>query len=127
MVAAPLTAPRVDAGLETPQDKDWFVLHPRGVRQRVAQWEGGEDESMRSAAAEIAGRASSGPPEDVPSIGFTLLTHPDGSLVVAIGLLATEADMQQRHEVLESSRPPGDGLGRCASVGFYEVAVDTRM
>ncbi len=94
---------------------------------RVVQWEGGEAESIRSAAAEIAGRVSSGPPEGVPSIGFTLLTDPDGGRVVAIGLFETEADMQQGHEVLETMSPPGDGMGRRASVGFYEVAVDTRM
>lgn len=33
MVTAPLTAPRVDAGLETPQDVDWYLLYPQGVRQ----------------------------------------------------------------------------------------------
>lgn len=33
MVTAPLTASRIDAGLETPQDVDWYLLYPQGVRQ----------------------------------------------------------------------------------------------
>lgn len=33
MVAVPLVTQRVDAGLETPQDEDWYLLHPQGVRQ----------------------------------------------------------------------------------------------
>jgi len=33
MVTSPLLAPRVDAGLETPQDEDWYLLYPQGVRQ----------------------------------------------------------------------------------------------
>jgi hypothetical protein len=33
MALTPVTAPRIDAGLETPQDEDWYLLHPQGVRQ----------------------------------------------------------------------------------------------
>src|SRR5205085_1128521 len=33
MVTAPATAARIDAALETPQDEDWYLLHPQGVRQ----------------------------------------------------------------------------------------------
>lgn len=33
MVTMPLTVARVDAGLETPQDVDWYLLYPQGVRQ----------------------------------------------------------------------------------------------
>jgi hypothetical protein len=33
MVTVPLTVPRVDAALETPQDEDWYLLYPQGVRQ----------------------------------------------------------------------------------------------
>jgi hypothetical protein len=33
MATTPLTAPRFDAGLETPQDEDWYLLLPQGVRQ----------------------------------------------------------------------------------------------
>jgi hypothetical protein len=33
MTSTPVTAPRIDAGLETPQDVDWYLLHPQGVRQ----------------------------------------------------------------------------------------------
>lgn len=32
-VTSPLVTQRIDAGLETPQDEDWYLLHPQGVRQ----------------------------------------------------------------------------------------------
>jgi hypothetical protein len=93
---------------------------------RIVQFEGGEAESIRSSAAEIAGRAPTGPPEGVPAVGFTLLTDPEGGRTVAISLFATEEDMQQGHAALDAMSPPGDGLGNRVSVGFYEVAVDLR-
>jgi hypothetical protein len=33
MASVPHTAPTMDAGLETPQDQDWYLLYPQGVRQ----------------------------------------------------------------------------------------------
>lgn len=33
MATTPVTAPQIDAGIETPQDVDWYLLQPQGVRQ----------------------------------------------------------------------------------------------
>lgn len=33
MATIPVTAPRIDAALETKQDEDWYLLHPQGIRQ----------------------------------------------------------------------------------------------
>lgn len=33
MATVPLTAPRIDASLETRLDEDWYLLHPQGIRQ----------------------------------------------------------------------------------------------
>src|SRR4051794_841078 len=33
MVTAPVTVPSLTAALETPQDVDWYLLRPQGVRQ----------------------------------------------------------------------------------------------
>ena len=94
---------------------------------RVARWEGGDADAIRKAAQEINERADSGPPEGVPSKGFTLLIDPDGGQVLGIGLFETEDDYRQGDETLDSMDPPGDGMGNRASVTKFEVAVDVRM
>jgi hypothetical protein len=94
---------------------------------RVATWEGGEAEAIRHAAAEIKSRADSGPPEGVPSVGFTMLIDPDKGRALAVGLFETEEDLRKGDEVLNSMSPPDDGMGRRASVDVYEVALDVRL
>lgn len=94
---------------------------------RVATWEGGSAEAIRAASEEIASRAASGPPEGVPSVGFTLLVDPEGGRALAIGLFKTEDDLRAGDAVLNEMSPPGEGMGQRASVGVYEVAVDVRQ
>lgn len=94
---------------------------------RVASWEGGEADAIRASAEEIAARASSGPPEGVPSVGFTLLVDPDGGRALAIGLFETEDDLRQGDEALNAMNAPDDGMGTRAAVDVYEVALDIRL
>jgi hypothetical protein len=94
---------------------------------RVARWEGAEPEAMRSTAEAINADAASGPPEGVPAKGFMLLVDPDNGRTLAVALFDTEEDLRQGDEVLNSMNPPGDGMGRRASVETYEVAVDFRI
>jgi hypothetical protein len=93
---------------------------------RVARWEGGEGEAMRRSAGEINERAASGPPEGVPSTGFTMLIDPETGRGMAIGLFETMDDLRKGDEVLNAMSPPGEGMGRRTSVETYEVAVDLR-
>jgi hypothetical protein len=94
---------------------------------RVSTFEGGEADAMRRSAEEINSRAATGPPEGVPSVGFTLLIDPDKGTGIAIGLFETEDDLRKGDEVLNSMTPPGPGLGRRTSVDVYEVPVDVRL
>jgi hypothetical protein len=94
---------------------------------RVARFEGGEAEAIRQSAAEINSRAASGPPEGVPSTGFTLLIDPENGRGLAVGLFETEDDLRKGDETLNSMDPPGEGMGRRTSVETYEVAVDIRQ
>jgi len=52
MVVAPITAPALDAALETPQDTDWYLLHPQGIRQIGVQ------ATLMTACAKSYGRIS---------------------------------------------------------------------
>ena len=70
--------------------------------------------------------AGSGPPEGVPSVGFTLLIDPDKGRGLAVGLFETEEDLRKGDETLNTMNPPGEGLGRRTSVDVYEVALDVR-
>jgi len=94
---------------------------------RVATWKGGNAEAIRAASEEIGSRAASGPPEGVPSVGFTLLVDPEGGRALAIGLFKTEEDLRAGDAVLSEMTPPGEGMGTRASVDVYEVAVDVRL
>jgi len=94
---------------------------------RVTRWEGGETEAMRESVAEIGQRASSGPPEGVPSNGFLLLVDPAGGRTLAIALFPDEASLREGDATLNEMSPPGDGLGQRAAVERYEVAVDIRL
>jgi hypothetical protein len=93
---------------------------------RVAKFEGADGAALRRTAEEINSRASSGPPEGVPATGFLLLIAPDKGTGLAITLFETEEDLRKGDETLNSMSPPGDGMGRRASVESYEVAVDVR-
>jgi hypothetical protein len=91
---------------------------------RVATWEGGERDQVRSMAEEMNKRAESegGPPEGVPAKGLLLLHSEDGSKVLAISLFETEADYEQGDSTLNSMDPPTPGaLGKRTSVERYEV------
>jgi hypothetical protein len=94
---------------------------------RVARWEGADADTLRKSAEEINSRAESGPPENVPAKGFTLLIDPDNGRAIAIGLFETEEDYAKGDEALNAMDPPGGGMGTRATVDRYEVAVDVRM
>lgn len=94
---------------------------------RVARWEGGEAEAMRSAVARIKENAESGPPEGVPSTGFTFLIDPESGRGMAVGLFETLDDLKQGDAVLNEMSPPDDGMGRRTAVEVYEVGFETRL
>jgi hypothetical protein len=93
---------------------------------RVAKWEGGSADAIRESIAQIQRDSQSGPPEGVPSTGFTFLTDADAGRVLAIALFETEDDLRQGHATLEQMSPPGD-MGQRVSVETYEVAADIRL
>jgi len=93
---------------------------------RVVKWEGGSAEAIRESIAQIEENSRSGPPEGVPSTGFTFLADPEGGKVIAIGMFATEEDLQKGHATLEQMSPPTD-MGTRVSVETYEVAADIRL
>jgi hypothetical protein len=93
---------------------------------RVVRWEDGEADAIRKSAEEINSRAGSGPPEGVPSTGFTLLIDPDSGRTLAIGLFETEEDYAKGDETLGAMDPPGGSLGKRASVEKWQVALDVR-
>jgi hypothetical protein len=94
---------------------------------RVATWEGAQEAAVREAMEAI--RNEDGPPEGVPSNGFTLLYDPDGGRVMAIGLFETREKLDAGHAVLEQMSPPGDGdaFGRRVSVEVWDVGMDARI
>jgi hypothetical protein len=93
---------------------------------RVVQWEGADGDTLRKSAEEINSRAESGPPEGVPSNGFTLLIDPDNGRCLAIGMFETEEDYAKGDEALNAMDPPGGGMGNRVAVDKYEVALDVR-
>jgi len=94
---------------------------------RVARWEGADAETLDRTAAEIRGRADSGPPEGVPAKEFLLLNDGASGRSMAITLFETEEDLRAGDAVLNDMSPPDDGLGSRTSVENYEVAVDVRL
>jgi len=93
---------------------------------RVVKWEGGSADAIRESIAQIQRDAGSGPPEGVPSTGFTFLADPDAGRVIAIGLFETEEDLRKGHETLEQMSPPVS-MGERVFVETYEVAADIRL
>jgi hypothetical protein len=96
------------------------------MHARVAKWEGGSAESIREAIARIEENSKSGPPEGVPSKGFTFLADPDGGKVIAIALFETEEDLRTGSATLDQMDPP-TSMGTRVSVETYEVAADIRL
>jgi hypothetical protein len=94
---------------------------------RVARFEGGNADEIKAAVAEIKSSAESGPPEGVPSTGFTFLANAEAGTVLAIGMFETEEDLRKGSEVLDTMDPPGGGFGRRVSVETYEVGFEVRM
>jgi hypothetical protein len=94
---------------------------------RVVHWDGADPDTLRKSAEEINSRAETGPPEGVPSTGFTLLIDPDNGRGLAIGLFETEEDYRKGDETLNAMDPPGGGMGTRTSVDRYEVALDVRV
>lgn len=93
---------------------------------RVVKWEGGDAQAIREAVERIRADAASGPPEGVPSTGFTFLADPEGGRVIAIGLFATEEDLRTGDAKLNEMSPPVS-MGTRSPVEVYEVGFDIRM
>jgi hypothetical protein len=94
---------------------------------RVARWEGGDAETIRSTVSEINSQAQSGPPEGVPGKGFLVLQDPEGGKVIAIGLFETEDDYAEGDRKLNEMSPPSEGMGSRVAVEKYEVGVKTDL
>lgn len=94
---------------------------------RVTTWQGDDGEAMRRGAAAIKERASSGPPEGVPSVGFTLLVDAERKRAMAIALFETEDDLRQGDATLRAMDPPEPGMGQRSTVDTFEVMVDVRL
>lgn len=93
---------------------------------RVAKWEGGSAEAIRESIAQIQRDSQSGPPEGVPSTGFTFLADVDAGRVLAIALFETEEDLRAGDAKLDEMSPPAS-MGTRVSVERYEVAADIRL
>ena len=93
---------------------------------RVVKWEGGDAAAIREAVERIRADAASGPPEGVPSTGFTFLADPEGGRVIAIGLFKTEEDLRTGDAKLNEMSPPVS-MGTRGPVEVYEVGFDTRL
>jgi hypothetical protein len=94
------------------------------MHARVATFEGGEPDRVHEMVEEITQRsASGGPPEGVPAVGLMILHRPEDAKVLAITLFATEEDLRVGDATLNSMDPPNPGgMGRRASIEFFEVA-----
>lgn len=93
---------------------------------RVAKFEHGDAEAVRSTAEEIKSTAESGPPPGVPATGFLMLIDPDNGRSMGIAFFATEEDLQTGDKALDAMSPPGN-MGQRTSVEMYEVAIDMRV
>jgi hypothetical protein len=93
---------------------------------RVVKWEGGSPEAIRESIERIQEDSRSGPPEGVPSTGFTFLADPDDGRVLAIAMFETEEDLRQGSATLEQMSPPVS-MGERVSVETYQVAADIRL
>jgi hypothetical protein len=94
---------------------------------RVARWEGGDADAIRKSAEDMKSRADAGPPEGVPSNGFTLLIDPESGRTLAVGFFETEEDYRKGDETLNAMTPEDSNTGSRVSVEKYEVALDVRL
>jgi hypothetical protein len=98
------------------------------MQARVATFEGGDADQIRSSMAEIGQRSESGPPEGVPAKALLVLHQADQGKVMAITLFETPEDYETGHATLESMDPPTPGaMGRRTSVERWEVGADRRV
>jgi hypothetical protein len=93
---------------------------------RVVRFEGGSADAIRESMQRIQADAAGGPPEGVPSNGFTFLADPDGGRVIAIAMFETMEDLRTGDAKLNEMSPPAD-LGARGAVETYEVAFETRL
>jgi len=93
---------------------------------RVVRFEGGDADAIRESVQRIRGEAQSGPPEGVPSTGFTFLVDPDGGRVIAISLFETMEDLRTGDAKLNEMSPPTP-MGTRSAVETYEVGFDIRL
>jgi hypothetical protein len=96
------------------------------VYARVAKFEGAQGDALRRSAEDIEARASSGPPEGVPAVGFLMLIDPDSGRSVSISLFETEEDLRTGDATLNEMSPSSPEAGKRTSLETYEVAVDLR-
>jgi hypothetical protein len=92
------------------------------MKARVATFEGGDPAEVEQTIGQISERASSGPPEGVPAVGFLML-HSEGK-VMAISLFENDEDLQKGDATLNSMDPPiPGGMGRRSSVESFDVGI----
>ena len=92
---------------------------------RVVVWDNVDADAVRASTREMD--VESGPPEGVPSTGFTFLLDPDGRRAMAIGLFETAEDYAKGDATLNAMDPPGGTFGDRTSVTRFEVPFDVRM
>lgn len=92
---------------------------------RVAVWDNVDVDAVRASTKEM--QAEDGPPEGVPSTGFTFLLDPEGRRAIAIGMFETADDYTTGDAALNAMNPPGGTFGDRTSVTRYESLFDVRM
>ncbi len=89
---------------------------------RMVTWEGGDADAMTKSAAEINEQAGDGPPPGVPAKEFLLLQDTASGKALAVITFENEEDYRQGDETLNSTSPPGEGMGQRVSVEKFEIA-----
>ena len=92
---------------------------------RVVRMEGVDPDTLRSFGEFVSN--SSGPPDGVPSVGFTLLIDREKGTGLGIGFFKTEEDLRTGDEVLRQMDSPIPGMPSPTWVESYEVAVERRL
>jgi hypothetical protein len=93
---------------------------------RVARFEGGTADAIRSTAETINANAATGPPEGVPSTGVMVLADPDNGKAMVLSFYETLDDLRKGDAALNAMSPPSDAMGTRGPVETYEVAVDVK-
>ncbi|UTI63916.1 hypothetical protein NBH00_21555 [Paraconexibacter antarcticus] len=107
MIAAPLTAPRVDASLETPQDEDWYLLQPQGVRQVgiIAGLIAGCDKSYGSVTFDLLDPDGGGSlPFASMKVGYSYAT-PDAPVTIDTASFTSDVGRRYYLHVTQSGCP----------------------